>query len=208
MADHLVITLLRHSLTKENEEARYIGWTDSQLSEKGRQLVLERKKVYEKRKTFEAVDLIITSDLKRAKETAGLLFDRPFRLEARFKEMNFGIFEGKSYEELKDNPAYQAWLNALDTYKIPKGESSEDMRLRVLQAFNDLLRQMKIEGLKNAVIVTHGGVIRHLVQAYKEEAIDFFEIKTPFVAGYRLKFIQKGASNQCTSLQAVPIMEN
>lgn len=208
MVYHMDITLLRHSLTKENEAGKYIGWTDSHLSKKGRDLVLARKKNYKKTQEFEAVDLIVTSDLERAKETASLLFDGPLRVESRFREMNFGIFEGKSYEELKNNPVYQAWLNALHTYKIPKGESSKEVAARVLQAFKDLLKQMRAEEKKHVVIVTHGGVIRHLIQAYEKNLVDFFEIKTPFVGGYRLRFIEEGGNYRCISLQVVPTMEN
>lgn len=208
MVHHLDITLLRHSLTKENEQAKYIGWTDSPLSEKGRSLVLQRKKAYIKTGQFEGNELLVTSDLKRAKETADLLFHSNYLIEAGFKEMNFGIFEGKTYAELKENSAYQTWLKALHTYEIPKGESSQEVKARVLASFEKLLNKMTSKNLSKAVLITHGGVIRHLVQTYSNEAIDFFEIKTPFVGGYRLKFIRKGGVYQCISLQVVPIMEN
>ena len=66
--------------------------------------------------------------------------------------MDFGIFEMRSYEELKDTPEYQTWLAGDNEANIPpNGESGVQMRKRVLNALADLK--------EDTCIITHGGVI-------------------------------------------------
>ena len=49
--------------------------------------------------------------MKRTDETLQILFGTvPFEVDTRVREVNFGDVEMKSYEELKDDPAYQLWL--------------------------------------------------------------------------------------------------
>ena len=61
----------------------------------------------------------------------------------------------KSYEMLKDEPAYQTWLSRdPEINPPPGGESGEQMTRRVLAAYKALESRKE-----NTVIVTHGGVI-------------------------------------------------
>ena len=65
-----------------------------------------------------------------------------------------------SYEELKDTPAYRQWLTGDNETNVPpEGESGEQMRSRVLSAFQEILC-----GGKDIVIVTHGGVIAAIMR--------------------------------------------
>ena len=49
--------------------------------------------------------------MKRTNETLRILFgDVPYEEDPRFRELDFGIFEMRSYEELKDTSEYQTWL--------------------------------------------------------------------------------------------------
>lgn len=69
----------------------------------------------------------------------------------------FGIFEMHSYEELKDTPAYQAWLTGDNDANIPpNGESGVQMKACVLQAFSEIR--------EDTCIVTHGGVIAAIME--------------------------------------------
>src|SRR5699024_12466156 len=79
MDDHVVITLLRHGRTLDNEASRYRGWVNSKLSNSGRADILAIKKQHEKENTFcNNIDQIYTSDLNRTIETAQLLFQIQF----------------------------------------------------------------------------------------------------------------------------------
>lgn len=84
--------------------------------------------------------------------SCGLQFLRPFEDDPRFREVDFGIFEMHSYEELKDTPDYQAWLTGDNEANVPpNGESGVQMTERVMKAFSGIH--------EDTVLITHGGVI-------------------------------------------------
>ena len=89
--------------------------------------------------------------------SCGLQFLRPFEDDPRFREVDFGIFEMHSYEELKDTPDYQAWLTGDNEANVPpNGESGVQMKERVLQAFSEIK--------EDTCIITHGGVIAAIME--------------------------------------------
>ena len=92
------ITWIRHGMTQANGEHRYLGKTDEPLSETGIHLLQEKKKEY----FSSPPEFLYTSPMKRCVQTAELLFERNPILIPEWKEMDFGQFEGKNYEELKD----------------------------------------------------------------------------------------------------------
>ena len=141
------IYLIRHGKTRANEEHRYCGSTDLPLSDSGRE-ELERLHY----RLPEDVRFV-TSGMRRAEQTLEILFGKvPHTRDPRFREVDFGIFEMGTYEELKDTPAYQTWLTGDNEINVPPGgESGAQMTRRVLEAFAQLP--------DNTVLVTHGGVI-------------------------------------------------
>ena len=98
----------------------------------------------------------ITSGMRRCNETLEALFGTvPYEIEPDFREIDFGDFEMKSYEMLKDDPAYQAWLTGDNEKNVPpNGESGGAYDSR------RFLPPSRVqEAGRDAVIVTHGGVI-------------------------------------------------
>ena len=140
------IYLIRHGKTMANEKRLYCGSTDLPLSEKGRE---ELAQIHYDIKNV----CYLTSGMKRANETLKSLFgDVTHKEDQRFREMDFGVFEMRSYEELKDTPAYQTWLAGDNEANMPPGgESGLQMKARVLEAFSEIR--------EDVCIVTHGGVI-------------------------------------------------
>lgn len=211
MVANVVITLLRHGRTLDNEASRYSGWIDSELSEAGRAEILKTKKLYTKEGIFAVkIDQIYTSDLTRTIETANLLFqkDYPIHQLKDLREMHFGDFEGLSYEELKNNSNYQDWLNHLFTYELPHGESFEQFTQRIDKVFQQIKTQVIERSLKHIVLVVHGGVIRYLLTKLADDSRTFFEYEIPFAQGYQLSSSQAEFKEEspCMSLQAVPTM--
>lgn len=147
-----MIYLIRHGETEANLRHLYCGSTDLPLSEQG-MLKLHRQKDFPISKTR-----FITSGMLRTEQTLNLLFgDVPHQKDSRFREIDFGIFEMHSYEELKSTPTYQKWITGNNEANVcPGGESGEQMRARALTAFSELATQAPSQ---NIVIVTHGGVI-------------------------------------------------
>mgnify|MGYP000815408110 CR=1 FL=1 len=89
------IAMIRHGKTYGNTLGRYIGVTDEPLCEEG-------KKELEQR-TMDTVELLFVSPLKRCLETADVLY--PYAKQVKipeFAECNFGEFENKNYQELKE----------------------------------------------------------------------------------------------------------
>ena len=140
------IYLIRHGKTQANEKHLYCGSTDLPLSEAGREELQFLAYAI-------SPERFVTSGMKRTNETLEILFGNvPYSVDSRFREVDFGDFEMKSYEMLKDDPAYQAWLTGDNEANTPPGgESGTQMTRRVLEAFAELP--------DGTALIAHGGVI-------------------------------------------------
>lgn len=201
MVHSVAITLLRHGLTEANERKEYLGWTDSPLSERG------LTEISRLRAGFREYELVISSDLQRCIDTAKLLFPTgPIQTNPAFREMNWGHWEGKTYEQLKEEASYQKWLNIPMEASVPAGESYPIFSERVESGWKQLLGKE----YENIAIVTHGGVIRELLVRYAPEEKLFWDWSIPHAGGYQLVWDSQDLwrrGERCTSLQVVPIME-
>ena len=172
------IYLLRHGETQYNAEKRYLGRTDVPLSPEGRgelaQAVFSPETVY-------------ISPLRRTAETAEILFP-----EARLvpvpdlREMDFGIFEGRTYLEMAELSEYREWVDGCCLGQIPGGESKADFCDRVCKAFAALANQAVENGEKNLVIVAHGGTQMAVMERYALPRRDYFDWLGPYGGGYVL----------------------
>ena len=146
--------LIRHGKTRANEEHLYCGSSDLPLSPNG-EAELQRLHYSLPNVRF------VTSGMKRTEQTLTLLFgDKPHEIKPAFREIDFGRFELRCYEELKNNPDYLDWISGDNHRNIPPGgESGEQMENRVLAAFEAL----KKENLPT-VLITHGGVIACIME--------------------------------------------
>lgn len=140
------IYLIRHGKTVANEQHLYCGSTDLPLSDGG------REELHSMRYDI-TPERFVTSGMKRTDETLRILFGNvPFSVDSRFREVDFGAFEMKSYEMLKEKAAYQAWLTGDNERNVPPGgESGVQMTRRVLEAFREIP--------DGTALITHGGVI-------------------------------------------------
>lgn len=153
--------LIRHGETEENIKGSFCGWLDVSLSPTG---VLQAKMLGEALKRTE-IDAIYTSGLKRTKETAEYIRGNnsyPVYHMENFRELNFGLAEGLTIEEIKKcHPElYEGLEKDYVKTKFPKGENLEEMHLRVTTAIDEILRDQEN---KNILLVAHSGVIRSIV---------------------------------------------
>ncbi|MBE6887486.1 MAG: histidine phosphatase family protein [Ruminococcaceae bacterium] len=141
---------IRHGKTQANEQHLYCGSTDISLSENG------VKELSEKNYNIPPECSFITSGMKRTNETLKILFgDVVYTVDERLKEIDFGVFEMKSYDQLKDDAEYQQWITGDNENNVPPdGESGNMVKARVLSAVEEVMA-----GQNDTVIVTHGGVI-------------------------------------------------
>ena len=173
------IYLLRHSLTEANERHLYGGSTDSPLTEKGRAIAESR------RGTVPDCDIAITSGMRRADETLMLMTGRTPDLRLRqLREMDFGAFEMRSYDELKHVPEYTAWIgDGTGRVRCPGGECTSEFRARALEG------AAYIAGLAQdtACVVCHGGVIVNIMEAwFPEVRRNFYQWQPAACRGYRI----------------------
>ena len=117
------VYLLRHGATEATAEGRYSGRLDTPLSPAGRQAL--------HRAAF-SPQYVYVSPLRRAVETAALWFPEAKQIPVpELREMDFGIFEGRTWRELSDNAAYRAWVDSGCQAPIPGGESKAVFCARV-----------------------------------------------------------------------------
>ena len=170
----MIIYLIRHGRTEANEKWLYCGSTDLSLSEKGREELAGI--------SYDIPNVrFLTSGMKRTNETLQILFgDVPYTVDPRFREVDFGVFEMQSYEELKDRPDYQIWLTGDNERNIPPGgESGEQMTERVLSAYRGLT--------EDTCLVTHGGVIAAIMASlFPEEGRHRYQWQPQNGHGYRI----------------------
>ena len=110
---------------------------------------------------------LFTSPLKRCKETCEIIYPalKPIVVD-QLTECNFGEWEGKTAEELKDDGDFKKWIAGSNDVKPPKGESSADFTRRVCRIFEDIVNGLMKTGTTESIIVTHGGVIMTLLAVY------------------------------------------
>ncbi len=180
------IYFIRHGETKYNEEGRFIGKTDLHLTHKGRKAVSE---MWDKRAANIQKELLFTSPMKRCVETAGIIFpEDSVIILNNMREMDFGIFESNTPDELSSNPDYIKFVESKAQCKIPEGESGIEFSRRVLKAFFEMISIMNKEKVSSAALICHGGVIMALFSILCRESNDIFYYHTGNAKGYHAQY--------------------
>lgn len=168
------LILIRHGETDYSLKGRYCGFSNPSLNKSG---IWQSKKLAD-RLTDIKIQKVYSSDLKRAVETAKIIFkNNSIEQLSDFREMNFGILEGLNYNEIiKRYPRlYRDWIDNPLKVKIPKGESLKDLSIRVKKGLSSILFIHQGETL---VLVSHGGPIRIvLCEALRFDLKMFWQIK-------------------------------
>ncbi|HHD2754203.1 TPA: histidine phosphatase family protein [Clostridium perfringens] len=184
----MIIYLIRHGKTFCNEKKLYCGISDVSLSEIGISELEEKRKSV----NFPRCKKNFTSGAKRANETFNILYpNERYEIIKEFGEYNFGEFELKSYDMLKEDKKYLEWI--LDESKgvsCPKGESRKDFEKRMKKAFLKLLLRLEEEGEEEALIVCHGGSIACILELFEKSGLDFYTYQPKCGGGYKLKVEQ------------------
>ncbi|MCR5800354.1 MAG: histidine phosphatase family protein [Lachnospiraceae bacterium] len=165
------IRMIRHGMTTDNEMHRYSGASDSEISKHGAVDITSRAATgyYG---SYNGEKVYISSKV-RALETLKIIFpEADYTVDARLDEMNFGVFEGKTYEELKSDKAYQTWISGDNLSNIcPGGESFVQLRERVLEAWKKITDRGE-----DAILITHNGpivAIREIIEP--DPALTFYD---------------------------------
>lgn len=178
------IYFYRNGLTDSNLEGKYIGHTDVELSEDGVKQIEQMKKDYD----YPYVDAVFTSPLKRCTKTASLVYpDKEAIVINDLIEYNFGEYEGRTAEELKENELFARWLSGEQGVEPPFGESNEAFANRVANCFIKIVDGLLKTGTTKAAIFTHGGVIMYLLSAFGIPEAPMHEWLMPGGCGYAIR---------------------
>lgn len=164
------IFLVRHGLTIWNHEFRYQGHTDIELSSEG----IEQAQALQKRLEDVEFTAIISSDLQRALQTATIINEAhqiKIQINESFKEVNFGVWEGLTYQDLqaKYPDQLKTWLETPHLLQVEKGETFVELRDRALIGFNQVISQYPVG---NILIVSHGGTIAAMICGILQEPLE------------------------------------
>ncbi|MHA1435860.1 MAG: histidine phosphatase family protein [Candidatus Heimdallarchaeota archaeon] len=158
------IILVRHGQSTANKERIMQGHKDYPLSELGfkqaEELALQMK---ENGFTCQA---IYSSDLTRAKQTTEVItriLELPVsKYDERLREMHLGNRQGRKVTELtKEEEDYSERVWKEHDLKFIDGESVNDMKARVKEAFDEIVNTHK--ETDTILIIAHGGVLYHVL---------------------------------------------
>lgn len=170
------LVLLRHGQTEWNAGSRMQGQIDTDLTELGRNQADAAAEVLAKRQPV----AIVSSDLRRALDTATALGDRagvPVRVDQRLRETHLGDWQGLTHIEVDERApgARLAWRD--DARWAPHGgESRVDVAARSVPLVEELLIAESGWGADGSdrpvVLVAHGGLIAALTGALLDLPVD------------------------------------
>lgn len=192
------IVFIRHGKTSGNLEKRYIGGkSDEPLCPQGIAELLK----YKDKGYYPAVDRVVSSDMQRCLQTANLLYTSQGIVSfSGLRECDFGLFEGKNYEELKDCRDYQCWLDANGTIPFPEGENPNDFRRRSQRTFLEVISCLS-DG-QSCAIICHGGTIMAVLDKFSSPHRDFYNWQVKNGLGYCMVFdTERRTATEITALE-------
>ena len=145
----------------------YCGRFDCELTEHG----YEQAKSLKGCEAVTGADVLFSSPLKRARETASCFADREILIDERITERSLGVFENKFRADLEKTDEYRRYFedgrfsgfrNSF-TVSVPGGESYGDVIKRVTPFLEELI----CGNYKKAVIVSHYAAIRCMLKIVK-----------------------------------------
>jgi 2,3-bisphosphoglycerate-dependent phosphoglycerate mutase len=192
MAEYTLI-LLRHGNSTWNQENRFTGWVDVDLSDQGRQEAKRAGQLLSQ--SGLKPDLLYTSRLKRAINTANIALGEAERSwidvkrDWRLNERHYGDLQGKDKAETLAQygpEQFQIWRRSFDVppppiaddnqysqanderyanlgSNIPKTECLKDVLDRMMPLWDNEIREDLLAG-KTVLVTAHGNSLRALVK--------------------------------------------
>ncbi|MCC8159931.1 MAG: histidine phosphatase family protein [Oscillospiraceae bacterium] len=178
------IILIRHGMTEGNYKKKYIGVTDEDLRDTK---CLERE--------YPRCMRVVSSPLKRCIQTAEYIYPSISPIICvKLSECDFGDFENKSYEELKDNADYQRWIDSGGRLPFPNGEAHDDFTKRCVEGFFEMIDGQTAD----TAFVIHGGSIMAIMQ--KLFGGNFYDYQVKNGCGFKFEMNAGGTVNDYSSI--------
>lgn len=156
------IHLIRTGSTSEEVQKPLVGQLDLPLCPEGVDSLYQQKQEFE----YPKVQQIYRSPLTRCQQTTQILYpDTHVVVIPELIDMNLGDFQGQTFQELRDQEEFVAWMENSYQNTPPNAETTMDFTQRIVYAIRDIFSDMMEEQLDNVGIVTHGGVIMTLLSS-------------------------------------------
>jgi broad specificity phosphatase PhoE len=177
------LLILRHAQSTWNAEGRWQGQADPPLSTQGE---CQARLAARRLSSEQPFDLVVSSDLSRAVQTAALMntelgYGAPHEIEASLREYDVGAWSGHTRDEIE--ALWPGDLNRFSQGELespPGGESRTDFDERVAEAGRRVAARARASGSRRVLVVAHGGVVRSLGRRAGQP-----ETRTGHLAGYR-----------------------
>jgi alpha-ribazole phosphatase len=152
--------ILRTGGTGAKEDRRFVGRLDLPLNERG----ADELRALRDNFTYPRAEIVLASPLLRCVETAELLYpDTYLETMGEFADLGLGAFEGKTFNELESDPAFQNWIKNSRENPPPGGEDIGEFQQRIVRGAVAIFNRMMEEKLRDVALITHGGVIMSLL---------------------------------------------
>ena len=186
MNGELEFVIIRHGVTPGNELKRYVGVLDQPLSDAGRAQARARAPYIAS--VLPGVSRVYVSVLQRTHETAAILFPDAEQIVVEgIQEMNFGVFAGRSADEMADDERYLSWVDSYCEDRCPGGEARAQFTERVCEGVERLLRGACERGERRVVLVAHGGTMMATLSHFViDGGRSYYEWLTGNCEGYRM----------------------
>lgn len=182
--------LIRHGATQGNLEHRYVGRTDEGI------LSSEWERLRQKGRAVPALDGIFVSPYLRCRQTAEAFFcnslkaaggDCALEVVEGFREMDFGEYEYRNYQELRGDPEYQKFIDSGGKAGFPAGEGVDAFRFRCQEAFRRCLEKARKNHWGQVGALVHGGTIMAVMEGFSYPKKGYFEYQVGNGCGYLLE---------------------
>lgn len=166
------VVMIRHGITPGNLKRQYIGAkTDQPLSKEGREALLELAGSGR----YPDPARVFVSPMRRCAETSDILFPQALQtIVPGLKEMDFGVFEQRSADDMENDPVYRAWVETKCEAPIPEGEDRAGFTDRCCEAFIKTMEDLP-QDMEEAVFVIHGGTIMAILSRLGVPARSYYE---------------------------------
>ncbi|MGI6069713.1 MAG: histidine phosphatase family protein [Blautia sp.] len=190
----MLLYIIRHGETDWNVQRRLQGEQDNPLNDSGRKLAELTAWAFRDIN----VDLVITSPLSRAVETAQIVLgyrEIPYFTDSRLREIDWGEWDGIQ----AGSPEYESIFHEMKLFYehpfefqgSPTGESIQEVCRRTKEFLKELVENEDYQD-KTVLISTHGCAMRGLLNSLYEDPQDFWQQGVPANCAVSIVRAEKG----------------
>lgn len=166
LTDETSFFFVRHGESLGNADRVIQGRREYSLSEKGKEQALRTAGFF----VQQFPDLLLTSPLRRARETATIIGERigydgePQTLDG-LKELDTGLFSGHAFDDLPQLYPEEWRRFRIESWEsVPEAESVESLYGRTAAVWEQLIDTAE-KGYRRIVSVTHGGLLQWILRS-------------------------------------------